>query len=176
MSIFPGVAPRRPALRCPVFARHDLAFPLPAHVTFMVAMPRLNASDNKYAHRPCRSSVSPCEQSEQRVSPLRGKVLRANEQSEQSPRLTFARNRFGEALPPFARLLALLAAFFPLGRAVGGFARLLATRLASGRMAGLGLCSFARNAMTGMAKVRQGDGEGSAGPKRNETMRQWIIC
>jgi len=88
---------------------------------------------------PCRSSVSPCEQSEQRVSPLRGKVLRANEQSEQSPRLTFARfarNRFGEALPPFARLLALLVCslcsqtFFPLGRADGGFARLLARGLA----------------------------------------------
>ncbi|MFN7768585.1 MAG: hypothetical protein ACK5UC_15395 [Planctomycetaceae bacterium] len=53
-------------------------------------------------------------------------MLRANEQSEQSPPLTFARNRFGEALPPFARLLALLADVFTLGRGEGG------------------LCSFAR--------------------------------
>jgi len=55
---------------------------------------------------PCRSSVSPWEQSEQRVSPLRGKGLQANEQSPLLTFARFARNRFGEALPPFARLLA----------------------------------------------------------------------
>jgi hypothetical protein len=52
--------------------------------------------------------------------------LRANEQRVGGD---FARRRFGEAWVGWT-LLALLAAFFPLGRADGGFARLLARDLA----------------------------------------------
>jgi len=118
---------RRPATPSP-------AFPIAGACDVDGRHAKAHRERQQISSSPCRSSVSPCEQrgspaiatpnfgceqSEQRVSPLRGKVLRANEQSEQSPRLTFARfarNRFGEALPPFARLLALLADVFPAGQ------------------------------------------------------------
>jgi hypothetical protein len=55
--------------------------------------------------------------------------LRANEQRVVGDFARFARGLFGEAWVGWT-LLALLAAFFPLGRADGGFARLLARDLA----------------------------------------------
>jgi hypothetical protein len=87
-------------------------------------------------------------------------------------------------------LLALLAAFFPLGRADGGFARLLArdltkakptfARLLADGLAKLwsaGLCSFARNAMTGKAKVRLGDGNavGKAKAEHDDDAMDYLL-
>ena len=67
----------------------------------------------------------------------------------------------------------LLAAFFPLGRADGGFARLLADVLP--KRGSAGLCSFARSGMTGKVKVRRGDGVGEAEAEHDDEAMDYLL-